>query len=229
MLHLLRLRPSHARPTSSPRGGPPMPRRWKAAIFLTTLLAATLSLATFASARTDHVTVLHFTARQVELHFVDVAPTGGPPSPVPCAPSTTGRVPLRGHRPPGPGRPDRPRLGLPAADQRLWDHRGHRPLAQRGRPGGRPGRPPTHLPDHRVRQRPGARAQLDPAATSPHPKRAGAPGGRRLMAVGRCKDSWSHQTAFATSHLPASSRAPTWTLPTALHCRKQDSKTGCCW
>ena len=97
-----------------------MPRRWKAAIFLTTLLAATLSLATFASARTDHVTVLHFTARQVELHFVDVAPTGGPPSPVPCAPSTTGRVPLRGHRPPGPGRPDRPRLGLPAADQRLW-------------------------------------------------------------------------------------------------------------
>ena len=101
-----------------------MPRRWKAAIFLTTLLAATLSLATFASARTDHVTVLHFTARHVELHFVDVAPTGGPPSPVPCAPSTTGRVPLRGHRPPGPGRPDRPRLGLPAADQRLWDHRG---------------------------------------------------------------------------------------------------------
>jgi hypothetical protein len=43
-----------------------MPRRWKAAIFLTTLLAATLSLATFVSARTDHVTVLHFTARQVE-------------------------------------------------------------------------------------------------------------------------------------------------------------------
>jgi hypothetical protein len=58
-----------------------MPRRWKAVIFLTTLLAATLSFATFASARTDNVTVLHFTARQVELHFVDVAPTGGPPSP----------------------------------------------------------------------------------------------------------------------------------------------------
>jgi hypothetical protein len=57
-----------------------MPRRWKAAIFLTTLLAATLSFATLASARTDHVTVLHFTARQVELHFVDVAPTGGLPS-----------------------------------------------------------------------------------------------------------------------------------------------------
>ena len=57
-----------------------MPRRWKAAIFLTTLRAATLSFATLASARTDHITVLHFTARQVELHFVDVAPTGGPPS-----------------------------------------------------------------------------------------------------------------------------------------------------
>jgi len=57
-----------------------MPRRWKAVIFLTTLLAATLSFATFASAHTDNVTVLHFTARQVELHFIDVAPTGGPPS-----------------------------------------------------------------------------------------------------------------------------------------------------
>lgn len=204
MLHLLRLRPSHARPTSSPRGGPPMPRRWKAAIFLTTLLAATLSLATFASARTDHVTVLHFTARQVELHFVDVAPTGGPPSPVPCAPSTTGRVPLRGHRPPGPGRPDRPRLGLPAADQRLWDHRGHRPLAQRGRPGGRPGRPPTHLPDHRVRQRPGARAQLDPAATSPHPKRAGA----RVDA-----DSWPSGGARTAGATRPPSRPATYPHP----------------
>jgi hypothetical protein len=58
-----------------------MPRRWKAAIFLTTLLAAILSLATFASGGTDNITVLHLTARQVELHFVDVAPTGSSPSP----------------------------------------------------------------------------------------------------------------------------------------------------
>ena len=110
-----------------------MPRRWKAAIFLTTLLAATLSLATFASARTDHVTVLHFTARQVELHFVDVAPTGGPPS----------------------------------------------------------------------------------------------PGDTFVVSEDLYRDG--HKVGFATSRLPASSRAPTWTLPTALHCRKQDSKTGCCW
>jgi hypothetical protein len=57
-----------------------MPRRWKALIFLTALLAATLSFASFASARTDNVTVLHLTSQEVESHFVDVAPTGGPPS-----------------------------------------------------------------------------------------------------------------------------------------------------
>jgi hypothetical protein len=57
-----------------------MPRRWKAFIFLSTLLAATLSFASFASAQTDNVTVLHLTAVEVESHLVDVAPTGGPPT-----------------------------------------------------------------------------------------------------------------------------------------------------
>jgi hypothetical protein len=57
-----------------------MPRRWKAFIFLTALLAATLSFASFASAHTDNVTVLRLTAVEVESHLVDVAPTGGPPS-----------------------------------------------------------------------------------------------------------------------------------------------------
>ena len=57
-----------------------MPRRWKALIFLTPLLATTLSLVSFASAHTDNVTVLHITAVQVEAHLVDTAPTGGPPS-----------------------------------------------------------------------------------------------------------------------------------------------------
>jgi hypothetical protein len=57
-----------------------MSRRWKALIFLTALLAATLSFASFASARTDNVTVLHLTAVEVEGQFVDIAPTGGPPS-----------------------------------------------------------------------------------------------------------------------------------------------------
>ena len=57
-----------------------MPRRWKALIFLTALLAATLSFASFASAHTDNVTVLHLIAVDVESQFVDVAPTGGPPT-----------------------------------------------------------------------------------------------------------------------------------------------------
>ena len=57
-----------------------MPRRWKELIFLTALLAATLSFVSFASAHTDNVTVLHLTAVQVESQFVDVAPTGGGPS-----------------------------------------------------------------------------------------------------------------------------------------------------
>jgi hypothetical protein len=57
-----------------------MSRHRKALIFLTALLAATLSYASFASAKTDNITVLTYTARQVEFHFVDIAPTGGPPS-----------------------------------------------------------------------------------------------------------------------------------------------------
>jgi hypothetical protein len=55
-----------------------MPRHRKALIFLTALLAAILSYASFASAKTDNITVLTYTARQVEFHFVDFAPTGGP-------------------------------------------------------------------------------------------------------------------------------------------------------
>jgi hypothetical protein len=57
-----------------------MPRRWKAVIFLAALLVTTLSFASFASAHTDNVTVLHLTAVDVEGHFMDVAPLGGPPS-----------------------------------------------------------------------------------------------------------------------------------------------------
>jgi hypothetical protein len=55
-----------------------MPRPLKALIFLTALLAATLSFASFASAHTDNVAVLRFTAVEVESHVVNVAP--GPPS-----------------------------------------------------------------------------------------------------------------------------------------------------
>jgi hypothetical protein len=57
-----------------------MPRRWKAFVFLVTLLLATLSFASFASARTDDVTVVHLTARVVENQAVDVAPEGEAPS-----------------------------------------------------------------------------------------------------------------------------------------------------
>jgi hypothetical protein len=57
-----------------------MPRRWKILIFLTALLATTLSFASFASAKTDNVTVLHLTGQTVEDDFIDVAPTGGPPT-----------------------------------------------------------------------------------------------------------------------------------------------------
>jgi hypothetical protein len=60
-----------------------MPRRWKAFIFLAALLVTTLSFASFASAHTDNVKVLHLRGVQVESQFVDVAPTGGadgPPS-----------------------------------------------------------------------------------------------------------------------------------------------------
>jgi hypothetical protein len=57
-----------------------MPRRWKAFIFLAALLVTTLSFASFASAHTDNVSVLHLTAVQVESQVVDVAPTGEQPS-----------------------------------------------------------------------------------------------------------------------------------------------------
>ena len=57
-----------------------MPRRWRVFIFLAVLLVSTLSFASFASAHTDNVTVLHLTARVVENQGVDVAPTGGAPS-----------------------------------------------------------------------------------------------------------------------------------------------------
>jgi hypothetical protein len=57
-----------------------MPRHWRAVIFLAALLVTTLSFASFASAHTDNVTVLHLTAVQVEDQFVDVAPTGPQPS-----------------------------------------------------------------------------------------------------------------------------------------------------
>ena len=57
-----------------------MPRRWKALIFLAALLATTLSFASFASAHTDNVKVLHLRGVQVESQFVDVAPTGEEPS-----------------------------------------------------------------------------------------------------------------------------------------------------
>ena len=41
-----------------------MRRRWKAFIFLAALLVTTLSFASFASAHTDNVKVLHLTAVQ---------------------------------------------------------------------------------------------------------------------------------------------------------------------
>jgi hypothetical protein len=57
-----------------------MPRRWKLSIFLAALIVATLSFASFASAHTDNVKVLHLTAVTVESNVVDVAPTGEEPS-----------------------------------------------------------------------------------------------------------------------------------------------------
>jgi hypothetical protein len=57
-----------------------MPRRWKAVIFLAALLVTTMSFASFASAHTDNVTVLHLTTRVVENQAVDAVPTGGEPS-----------------------------------------------------------------------------------------------------------------------------------------------------
>ena len=57
-----------------------MPRRWRAFIFLAALLVTTLSFASFASAYTDDVKVLHLRGVQVESQLVDVAPKGPEPS-----------------------------------------------------------------------------------------------------------------------------------------------------
>jgi hypothetical protein len=57
-----------------------MRRSWKAFVFLAALLVTTLSFASFASAHTDNVTVLHLSAVTVEDHVVDAAPTGDQPS-----------------------------------------------------------------------------------------------------------------------------------------------------
>ena len=57
-----------------------MPRRWRAFIFLAALLVTTLSFASFASAHTDDVKVLHLRGVQVESQLVDVAPKGPEPS-----------------------------------------------------------------------------------------------------------------------------------------------------
>jgi hypothetical protein len=57
-----------------------MPRRRKTLVFLTALFVTTLSFASFASAHTDNVKVLHLTGVQIESNIVDVAPTGEEPS-----------------------------------------------------------------------------------------------------------------------------------------------------
>ena len=57
-----------------------MPRRWKAFIFLAALLVTTLSFASFASAHTDNVKVLHLTGVQVEANEVDHDPASDEPA-----------------------------------------------------------------------------------------------------------------------------------------------------
>jgi hypothetical protein len=57
-----------------------MSRRWRVFIFLAALLVTTLSFASFASAHTDDVKVLHLRGVQVESQLVDVAPKGPEPS-----------------------------------------------------------------------------------------------------------------------------------------------------
>ena len=57
-----------------------MPRRWRVFIFLAALLGTTLSFASFASAHTDDVKVLHLRGVQVESQLVDVALKGPEPS-----------------------------------------------------------------------------------------------------------------------------------------------------
>ena len=57
-----------------------MPRRWRVFIFLAALLVTTLSFASFASAHTDDVKVLHLTGVEVEFNDVDNDPTSDAPS-----------------------------------------------------------------------------------------------------------------------------------------------------
>lgn len=57
-----------------------MTRRWKALIFLAALLGSTLGFASFASAHTDDVKVLHLTGVEVESKDVDNDPTSAAPS-----------------------------------------------------------------------------------------------------------------------------------------------------
>ena len=57
-----------------------MPRRWKTFIFLTALLVTTLSFASFASARTDNVKVLHLIGHEVEFNEVDHDPASPEPA-----------------------------------------------------------------------------------------------------------------------------------------------------
>ena len=57
-----------------------MPRRRKALIFLTALLVTTLSFASFASAHTDDVKVLHLIGHEVESNEVDHDPASPAPA-----------------------------------------------------------------------------------------------------------------------------------------------------
>jgi hypothetical protein len=57
-----------------------MPRRWRAFIFLAALLVTTLSFASFASAHTDNVKVLHLTGVEVEFNEVDHDPASEEPA-----------------------------------------------------------------------------------------------------------------------------------------------------
>jgi hypothetical protein len=57
-----------------------VPRRWKAFIFLTALLVTTLSFASFASAHTDDVKVLHLIGHEVESNEVDHDPDSPEPA-----------------------------------------------------------------------------------------------------------------------------------------------------
>ena len=73
-----------------------MPRRWKAFIFLAALLVTTLSFASFASAHTDNVKVLHLIGHEVEFNEVDHDPASD---------GARARRRLRAQREPAPRRP----------------------------------------------------------------------------------------------------------------------------